>query len=66
MVFILILQHLEVKHCGCDHRWAFHPHLNHHFVYQVCPIKWDKPAGSLVCEEEEEEEDEWVQGVQRV
>lgn len=31
----------------------------HHFVYQVCPIKWDKAAGSLGCEEEEEE---WVHG----
>lgn len=37
---------------------AVHPPFNHHFVYQVCPIKWDKPAGSLVCEEEEE----WVRG----
>lgn len=34
----------------------------HHFVYQVCPIKWDKAAGSLGCEEEEEEE--WVHGGQ--
>lgn len=28
----------------------------HHFVYQVCPIKWDKAAGSLDCG------GEWVHG----
>lgn len=61
MLPILTLQHSEVKRWGCYHRWVFHPRLNHHFEYQVCPIKWDKPAGSLVCEEEEEE-DEWGEG----